>query len=334
MSGTGQPVAEAGEPELSRRDRAGFLSSAKSFFLPLGAQFGPGEVRGYPIDMRVKASEPKWPPAWVTESEDLYVDVAQWALGAHERYLGGEGEEWLAAAVSAGEELLGHQHQGGRLDGAFFHRFPYPHTFPVAAPWISAMAQGEVASLMVRLHGQTGRQQFADAARRALGPIDVPQAEGGAQGLLDGQPFPEEYPTDPASFVLNGAMFSLWGYHDVGVGLDDAEALSCFRTRVDTLAANLHRWDTGFWSRYDLYPHVMKNVASSFYHSLHVAQLEAMNRLEPRPELAATRERFAGYVDSRACQVRAFAHKALFRLAVPRNRYLARRLPWIRRPPA
>ncbi len=320
-------------PELSPRDRAGFLSSAKSFFLPLGSQFWPGEVRGYYIDMRVKAAEPRWPPAWVTESEDLYVDVAQWALGAYERYLGGEGEAWLAAAVAAGEELLSAQQQGGRLDGAFFHRFPYPHTFPVAAPWISAMAQGEAASLLVRLYLKTGREQFADAAKRALAPIDVPQAQGGAQGRLGEAAFPEEYPTNPPSLVLNGAMFALWGYHDVGTGLSDSAALELFRARVDTLAENLHRWDTGFWSRYDLYPHVMRNVASSFYHSLHISQLAAMNALAPRPQLAATQERFAGYAQSRACQARAFAHKALFRLAVPRNRMMARRLPWIRRPP-
>jgi heparosan-N-sulfate-glucuronate 5-epimerase len=95
----------------------------------------------------------------------------------------------------------------------------------------------------------------------------------------------------------------------------------------------VHRWDTGFWSRYDLYPHVMKNVASSFYHALHISQLEAMNTLAPRTELASARERFAAYSQSTTCQARAFVHKALFRLAVPRNRLLARRLPWIRRAP-
>ena len=330
MSGSPVPAPEA---ELSRRDRAGFLSSSKSFFLPLGGRFESGEVRGYYIDMRVKASEPHWPPPWVSETGDLYVDVAQWALGAYERYLAGDGEAWLSAAVGAGEELIAQQQSGGELDGAFWHRFDYPHTFPVSAPWISAMAQGEVASVLVRLHLETKRDEFADAAIRALKPIDVPQSAGGAQGVLDGAPFPEEYPTDPPSLVLNGSMFALWGYYDVGTGLHDSGALDTWNARIDTLAANLHRWDTGFWSRYDLYPHVIKNVASSFYHALHISQLEAMSALVAHPEFPATRQRFAAYAASMACQRRAFVHKALFRVAVPRNRFLARRLPWIKRPP-
>lgn len=330
VSGPRQPPEAA---EISRRDRAGFLSSAKSFFLPRGTRFVPGRISGYYIDMRVKAGEPDWPPAWMSEQGDLYVDVAQWALGAYERYLAGDGEVWLSAAMKAGEELLRAQQQGGRLDGAWSHRFPYPHTFPVAAPWISAMAQGEGASILVRLYLETQREQFADGARRALGPIDVPQSEGGAQGMLGAEPFPEEYPTDPSSFVLNGAMFALWGYYDVGVGLGDSDALALWNTRVGTLAANLHRWDAGFWSRYDLYPHVMMNVASSFYHALHISQLEAMSAITAHPQFEAMRGRFAAYAGSKLCQTHAFARKALFRVAVPRNHLMARRLPWIRRPP-
>lgn len=330
MSASGPPAPTA---ELSRRDRAGFLSSAKSFFLPLGSRFEPGRIKGYYIDMRVKAADSVWPPDWMSEDGDLYVDVAQWALGAYERYLAGDGERWLSAAVAAGEDLLSQQQRGGELEGAFWHRFPYPHTFPVSAPWISAMAQGEAASLLVRLHLETGREEFAEAAIRALGPVDVPQPEGGAQGRLNGSPFPEEYPTEPPSLVLNGSMFALWGYYDVGIGLAESSALDVWRARMDTLAANLHRWDTGFWSRYDLYPHVMRNVASSFYHSLHIAQLEAMSALAPHPEIKATHERFAEYAASKSCRRRAFVHKAMFRMAVPRNRLLARRLPWIKRPP-
>lgn len=330
MSGTS---ASATSAELSRRDRAGFLSSSKSFFLPLGGNLEPGQVRGYYIDMRVKAAEPNWPPPWVSETGDLYVDIAQWALGAYERYLSGDGEVWLDAALAAGKELVTQQQKGGELDGAFWHRFDYPHTFPVAAPWISAMAQGEAASVLVRLYLETKNEEFADAALRALGPVDVAQSEGGAQGRLDGEAFPEEYPTNPASLVLNGSMFALWGYYDVGTGLQESSVLETWNTRIDTLAANLHRWDTGFWSRYDLYPHVMKNVASSFYHTLHISQLEAMSTLVPHPEFPATRARFAAYAASKPCQRRAFVHKALFRMAVPRNRFLARRLPWIKRPP-
>ena len=94
--------------------------------------------------------------------------------------------------------------------------------------------------------------------------------------LLDGAPMPEEYPTDPPSFVLNGAIFALWGY-DVA-RCSGTSAPARFERGADALAANIHRWDTGCWSLYDLFPHPVMNVASPVYHALHTSQLEAMQR--------------------------------------------------------
>jgi hypothetical protein len=76
------------------------------------------------------------------------------------------------------------------------------------------------------------------------------------------------------------------------------------------------------------------NVASSFYHALHISQLEAMNVIAPRPEFADTAQRFQGYAGSRACRNRAFARKVLFRLAVPRNEFMSKRMRRLRRQPA
>jgi hypothetical protein len=69
------------------------------------------------------------------------------------------------------------------------------------------------------------------------------------------------------------------------------------------------------------------NLASSGYHLLHVNQLAAMHRIAPRVELEETRGRFERYARSPVSRSRALAGKAAFRLAVPRNRYLARGMP-------
>jgi hypothetical protein len=190
------------------------------------------------------------------------------------------------------------------------------------------MVQGEGASLLVRLFKETGKEHYAEAARRALLPLELDAASGGVQALLEGRPFPEEYPTTPPSHVLNGGMFAMWGLHDVGVGLDERATLAAFAQAVDTLAANLHLWDLGYWSRYDLFPHPVPNVASSFYHDLHINQLRAMHQLSPRADLAETAARWADYAASARHRGRALAQKAVFRMLVPRNRLLAQRLPW------
>jgi hypothetical protein len=311
----------------SRRSDAGFWSSAASFFLPLGSQIDPTGVRGYQIDMRVKAASAHWPqPDLLAPGRELHVGTAQYGLGCYERWLAGDGEQWLEAALAAGRHLVSIQ----RADGSWLHDFAFPHTFPLPPPWASGIAQGEGASLLVRLHLETREPDLAAAAKRAIAPLLTPMRDGGVRGELGGRPWPEEYPTSPESHVLNGAVFALWGMRDVAVGLGDESAGREFQSGVDALAANLARYDAGFWSLYSLYPHPVRNVASSFYHALHVSQLEAMEHLAPRPEFAEMRTRWDGYASSAACRARAFAHKAAFRLLVPRNRWFAHRMPWTR----
>jgi heparosan-N-sulfate-glucuronate 5-epimerase len=305
---------------------AGFFSSAKRLVLPRGPASDPHGVRGYPIDFRVKAQSTRWPPDGMESPSDRYVPLAQYGLGCYERFLAGEGEEWFAAAVQVGRYLTQHQEP----DGSWLNRLSFTHTFPLTAPWRCGMAQGEAASLLVRLHLETGKPEFAEAARNGLAPLWRSREQEGVCAWLSEAPWPEEYPTDPPSFVLNGAMFAWWGVRDVGVGLGDDTASRAFSEGVDSLASNLHRFDTGRWSLYCLYPHPLPTIASSFYHMLHITQLEAMHALAPRPQLEMIRERWISYFDSRTLRWRAFSQKALFRLVVPRNRLLAERLPWTR----
>jgi heparosan-N-sulfate-glucuronate 5-epimerase len=307
----------------------GRLSSAKNFAPEVGSHVREGSLGGYFIDFTIKTSRPEWPPPWMDPTKaQIHVAVAQWGLGCYERYLSGEGEQWLVAASQAADHLVNDQQRGGPADGAWLAFERMPHTYHLDPPWASAMGQGEGASLLVRVHRELGDSRYAEAAVRALRLLAVPVAEGGLSAPLGDGFFLEEYPTEIPSLVLNGGIFALWGCHDVAIALDDAAARTMFDRGVATLATNLHRWDTGAWSRYDLYPHRIVNISSSAYHLLHTTQLRAMARIVPDPEFTMVADRFEDYARSRRRRVVAFARKVSFRLAVPRNSLLAQRWPF------
>jgi heparosan-N-sulfate-glucuronate 5-epimerase len=301
-----------------------------SFQLPMGSQLSATEARGYPIDFRVKAPSPEWPPAWLASNLESYVSVAQRGLAYYERYLAGDGEAWRSVATAAAAWLVGRQEDSGRATGAWLHRYTFPHTYPLRPPWVSAMAQGEAASLLVRIYHETSEERFAEAAVRAMRPLGLTPPDGGAMARLDQGIFLEEYPTDPPSCVLNGGMFAIWGCFDVARALDDPTAKRLFDESVETLTVVLDRYDTGYWSRYDLFPHAVTNIASPAYHRLHIEQLKAMALLTNRPDFASAASVFEDYLERRLTRMRALARKTLFRILIPRNRILAGRLPWDR----
>lgn len=284
-------------------------------------------MRGYPIDLREKAPSCDWPPRWLeVPGSHRFIRIAQWGLGAYERYLAGDGDHWLSALEPAGRYLLSSQVRSGPQTGGWLEPLGSVYTFRVPGPWLSGMAQGECASLLIRLYLETSREEFARAAADALRPLTLSTSRGGVQADLSGHGFPEEYPTARPSFVLNGAIFAIWGLHDVWRGLGDDRAAEAFQAATEMLVESLPRWDLGYWSRYDLYPHPgVSNVASFSYHRLHINQLRAYHRLEPRPEFADMAARFEDYGARRANQVRAFMHKACFRVIVPRGPRLGAR---------
>jgi heparosan-N-sulfate-glucuronate 5-epimerase len=285
--------------------------------LPVGSAVGEATIRGYYLDFRAKTETASWPPPWFPwPGFHRFMGIAQWGLGAYERFVLGEGEEWLAAAVTASHYIVDEQRRNGHQRGGWLEPRAYAHTFRTGSEWLSGMAQGQCASLLVRAGLETDDQQLMESARLGLEPMRLLTREGGALARLGEGIFFEEYPTEPPSFVLYGGIFALWGAYDVWRGLGDEGAGELFTEAQETLSEHIVRWDTGFWSRYDLYPHPVANVASPSYHALHIDQLAAHTSLSPSASLEAAAARFRTYAQSRVRWTRALAQKAAFRLLV------------------
>jgi heparosan-N-sulfate-glucuronate 5-epimerase len=275
------------------------------------------DPHAYHIDLRHKAG-----PAADAELEALTADplranpvsIVQLGLGALQ--LRDPDELPLVAAVVAWVERTADER------GLLAYRFPMPHTFPLDPPWYSALAQGEAVSLLVRAAPALERPDLLELAGRVAAPLLDPESDlvvATPQG-----PVLQEYPTDPPAHVLNGWLLALWGLHDLSqasASTEAADAAAAFAAGAAAVAERIDRYRTPVgWSLYDLYPHPLPNVASPFYHRLHVAQLRRQDELASDPRLRAIAdewERAAGVPGPRAA---ALVRKAAFRLVRPRGR--------------
>jgi heparosan-N-sulfate-glucuronate 5-epimerase len=216
-------------------------------------------------------------------------------------------------------------------EGLIACRFPMPHTFPLAAPWHSSLAQGEAASLLVRAATALGRLDLADLAVRAVSSLI--ESDSGLIAVTPDGPVLQEYPSTPPAHVLNGWITSLWGLYDVAFPAGGGEptaaraaAAEAFEAGVATLAARLDLYRTPIgWSRYDLYPHPLTNVASPFYHRLHVGHLRRLNALAPHELFTQTADDWERSGSNAALQSFAVSRKVLFRFVRPRWRRIDRK---------
>ena len=255
-----------------------------------------------------------------------FTSVAQLGIGAWQ--LARDEPSWLTVTTAAARWLADELDDHGRL----VFQWAMPHTYEIEPPWISAMTQGEAVSLFLRAapEDDSPEELFSAAARAVMPLLDPsPVVTQTSEG-----PVLQEYPTDPPSHVLNGWIFGLWGLYDLAA-MGQADAIpadlarrtsSAFEDGISALAARLPRYDTGGWSRYDLFPHPIVHVASPFYHRLHIELLRATNELAPNHRFQQMAARWERSATAPLAQAAAICRKAAFRMIRPRGRLVRGRL--------
>ena len=284
-----------------------------------GKRFSLTGVEGYFVDYEPKISSAARHPNAPVHPADL----AQLALGWFERILASDD----AAAEEEFFALCGRLRRRATSTDDDALLWPYDVDLPkfrVRAPWFSALAQGQIASVYVRAWQRSGDARYADDAQRALRPLLRPTAAGLVTLTADGPVLEEVGPGRPPSQILNGWIFALWGVRDVAVGIGAADAVRAFYDGTSCLIDRLPRYDTGWWTRYSLLPNRIPDLAKPFYHRLHVTQLDVLYTLTGRTELRDTAERWRSY-DRPLAVAAALASKGPFvmanraRLAAPRR---------------
>lgn len=202
----------------------------------------------------------------------------------------------------------------GKQDARYEYKFNWQD---LKSPWISCMAQGEAASLLVRAFVLTNDTAYLDHARKSLAPFFVDVSRGGVRSYLaDNSVFLEEYPSAKPSHVLNGFLYSLIGLAEYNRFSEDEDTSRLFEQLLDTLIANIRLWSSDCWSLYEVNEVYLKsaNFCTPSYHNLQISQLKWVLEHRPSNELREVVELWQRGLDSFPVRMNAMLGKVLFRL--------------------
>jgi hypothetical protein len=244
------------------------------------------------------------------------IAIAQYGLAWFNKYVATGDPSALSVFIRQCDWLALHLEQNDHGLAVWMHHFDWEYCGILKGPWYSALAQGSGLSALVRAFALTGDERYRDAAVRAMQACLTPIADGGVQFVdSSGSLWLEEYIVNPPSHVLNGFMWTLWGIRDYSLVLHDERAERLFEVGTATVAASLGRFDTGYWSTYDLFRmHGMRLVASPFYHRLHIIQLSVMSKMTGNVVFGKTAEKWTKYEQDWFKRKRAYVDRAVFKV--------------------
>lgn len=243
------------------------------------------------------------------------IAIAQYALGFYNRYVKEKKEEYLNKFLTQCNWLVNNLEKNKYGLYVWMHHFDWEYQGILKSPWQSALAQGSGISALLRGYLITNDRKYLDAATLAFESFKKDVSEGGVSFTDEnGYLWFEEYIIEPYSHVLNGFIWSLFGVYDFYLIKKDIEIKKIFDLATKTIADNLYKFDLGFWSLYSLSPTKLKLIASSFYHSLHIVQLDILYRITNEKRFLEFKERWQTYQKSWLKRNYVLVYKIIFKI--------------------
>lgn len=243
------------------------------------------------------------------------IAIAQYGLANWNRYRSGGDAESRRRFFLVADWLVDNLEPNAHGVPVWMHHFDFEYFRTLKAPWYSGLAQGQGLAVLARAWTETGDARFAKAAEQAFIPLTLDVAEGGVLFTDEASDiWVEEYIVEPPTHIVNGFIWALWGVLDHAEAFDSAPARELFEAGARTVARNLERYDSGFWSYYELTPQAVKSIASPYYHRLHLVQLDVMHRLTGIQAFRTILERWRGYAATPWRRALAKLYKIAFKL--------------------
>ncbi|OVE74345.1 hypothetical protein BVX94_00615 [bacterium B17] len=244
------------------------------------------------------------------------IAIAQYGLGCFNEYRKESDNKYKEKFLKSSDWLADNLEFNNKGLSVWMHHFDWPYFQLLKSPWYSGLAQGQGLALLARAFKETGDVKYKNASDKAFTPLITDVSNGGTR-YIDSKTswWIEEYITDPPTHILNGFIWALWGVRDYkNMVTDNEQVAELWDKSINTLKQNIYKFDCGYWSLYDLAHVSRENPASTFYHSLHLVQLDIMYRLTGEEVFKSTMDKWKKYEASSICRRRAFINKAIFKL--------------------
>ncbi len=254
-----------------------------------------------PLDYLDGAGVLSGAPSCTPEERYHPTSIAHYALAHWNAYLIDEDIEHKGIFLIQARWLLAQQIPLANGIGAWPISLRRPE-FYAFRPWLSALAQGCVLSVLVRAYLLTEDEAFLQAAHRAVRAFELDILDGGVRSQVgeDGIFF-EEVAVYPAAHILTGCMMALLGLYDYVAVAGESRIKDLIQRSSETLHTLLALFDTGYWTRSDL---LHKRLASPSEHAMHVILLAWLAKYSGCEYCAGLATRWAQYQSNVACRLR------------------------------
>lgn len=204
------------------------------------------------------------------------VYVIQYALINHDLMLRGVDAENKKRIIKKCLDWL--EENSEVFQDSLVWRSDYNEQYKLPKGWVSAMYQGQAVSLFLRAYQLFGQEKYLTAAEKAFEFFKYDYAEGGAKRTDEnGCLWFEEYPSATPSLVLNGYIYTMFGFYDLYRVTKNENAKHLFDECVKTLENNLHKYDVWYWSVYD---QLKRELVSYYYQkNVHIPLMEIMYQM-------------------------------------------------------
>lgn len=242
------------------------------------------------------------------------IAISQYGLGNYNLYLETKDVDRIARFIDVANWLVQNLEKNSKGVYVWHHYFDFEYRSKLISPWYSGLAQGLGLSVLVRAYKITADRKYLECCQRAFVSMTLPLEQGGVLTEEDGYTWIEEYMVNPPTHILNGFIWALWGVYDVYLYLDWPEGKELFDKCVLTLEKNLYRYDTGYWSLYENSFTSLPMITSTFYHKLHIVQLQILFEMTKKPIFRKYSLRWKSFESNRMNRYRAIFVKILFKL--------------------